>query len=211
MIRKLAYVSAFLIIAGCSTMKTVSILEYLETQNKSKLKPYIQCKCNDSLHIVDISKRGDEGPHNRIMNNDTISVTEGYRVIYAFNSLKYPFARVMVERSDSMQYEKDKIKIKAEAIRLSKSATNTPFFDSTIATYEIIGFERDTIDKGSVIGNYIIFSNSDKAIVTIYFHNQGAENRVYNNISDFRILREEFIRKHIDCMKNKTHETPLSI
>lgn len=210
MIKKLPYIVVLLIVNGCATLRNVPIMEYLETQRGSKLKPYIQCKCNDNLHIVDISRRGDNGPPNRIMNNDTISVTEGYRVIYAFNNLKYPFARVMVEQSDSTQYENDKLKIKAEAIRLSKSA-NAPFSDSTIAGYEIIGFERDTIDNGVIIGSRVIFSNSDKVIVTVYFHNQGKEGRVYHNINEFKSLRHEFVSKFIDCMKNKVRETPLSL
>lgn len=199
------------LLAGCASLGSYSTMQYIETLKGRPLKPYVQCQCIDSLHIVAVNAGNPNAPKFRVANGDTISVVDGFRVIYAFNALKYPFVRLMAEQSDPTKYESDKAKVTAFIKKSSQEASFTGMFDSTINGFQVIGTERNAIDQGNIIGIYNVFSNVDHAIVTIYFQNQQAEGRVFRSITEFKALRSEFIHKYTACIAKRDPTTPLSL
>ncbi len=68
--------------------------------------------------------------------------------------------------------------------------------------YEVYGADMDVIDKGGVIGIYVIFSDADNVTVTVYFLNQGREHRRFKDIEEFRALRDTFLNRYTRCIKD---------
>ena len=150
---------------GCAVVKHASTLERLAMYKDSALFPYIHCKCDTALTIKAVDRLPPDAPKYRVIQSgkrvDTVSVLEGYRVMYGYEGTKDFFANAKVE-SDGR----------------------------TLAIYEI-------------------FSNSDNTVVSIYFLNQGKENRRLNSIDEFKSLRENFIQRFTECMNKHDKEIPI--
>ena len=180
------------------------------TDNSDRLKPYTSCKFDGDLYIKEVTNRDNTGENYRTVNTaggeKKVSVIDGYRVMFAYKKARYYFANVKVEQSKGKDYINDKDTV-------IEGITYLPFYENVpakmvyrgkkdIKGHEIYGADMDVIDKGGVIGIYAIFSDDDHVIITIYFLNQGRANRRFNNIEEFRVLRDDFLNRYTNCIHN---------
>lgn len=187
-------------------------------QKNSPLYPYLNCKCLDDLNMVQINGQSPNSPKFReiqknLNTTDTISVLEGYRIMYAFQNTDYFFANVKVEQSDSINFNDDKSKLIESGKYLAASDFSaTVHFQDTLKLngYQILSQEKSEIDNGAVIGVYTIFSDSDHVIITIYLLNQEQDHRRFNNRDEYQKLREDFLRNFSDCIKMNKSKRPVS-
>jgi hypothetical protein len=172
------------------------------------LKPYLSCKSDDGLYVKEVTQRSKSAENYRTVRTaggeKKVSVVDGYRVMFAYEKAHYFFANVKIEQSKVQEYASDK-----EAI--IESIKYLPFYENVPAKmvyrgksdfngYEVYGADMDVIDKGGVLGIYVIFSNTDNVIVTVYFLNQGREHRRFSKIEEFRSLRDNFLNRYTRCI-----------
>lgn len=67
--------------------------------------------------------------------------------------------------------------------------------------YEGYGSSRRTL-IGNMLGIYVLFSDADHAIITVYFINQNANRKRFQTIEEWRVLREQFLQTYTACIKN---------
>ncbi len=213
----LAIASSWLL-SGCAAARQMPILEFMEMHKDSPLAPYIHCKCDSALEIVDISGYREDMPKFREIRKDdgamdTVSVMEGYRVMYAYAGADYYFANVKVEASDPAQYPSDKEKLISMLRGYSSDTTIRMRFrdEGAVNGLEVYGSEKPRIDAGGVIGTYLIFSDSDHVVVSVYLLNQGKDHRRFNDMEQYGKLRDNFLEKFTACMRKRDPKTPLSL
>jgi len=175
------------------------------------LKPYLSCKFEDDLQIVETTRRPKSAEKFRLVEtasgNKTVSVLDGYRVMFAYPSTPYYFANIKVEQSNAQDYTSDKEMVRSQLqySASTKQATKIIYQDKTLYNgYESYGMDRDVIDVGEQIGTHVLFSAADHVIITIYFLNQGGENRKFQNIEEYRASKEKFLDRYTRCLKNNT-------
>lgn len=185
------------------------------SDNRSlSLKPYLSCKFEDDLQIVETTRRPKSAEKFRLVEtasgNRTVSVLDGYRVMFAYPSTPYYFANIKVEQSNPQDYASDKEMVRSELqySASTKHSTKIIHQDKTLYNgYESYGIDRDVIDVGGVIGTHVLFSAADHVIITVYFLNQGSENRKFQNIEEYRASKEKFLDRYTRCLKNNTAGT----
>ena len=173
-------------------------------------KPYLSCKSDDGLYVKEVKRRNNSDENYRSVKTadgeQKVSVVDGYRVMFAYEKARYYFANVKVEQSKAKEYATDKETI-IESIKYLPFFENVPVqmvyrVKSDFNGYEVYGADMDVIDKGGMIGIYVIFSEADKMVVTVYFLNQGSEHRRFNNIEGFRALRDNFLKRYTRCIND---------
>lgn len=171
-------------------------------------KPYLSCKSDDGLYVKEVKRRNKSGENYRTVKTaegeKKVSVVDGYRVMFAYERARYYFANVKVELSKAEDYATDKETV-IESLEYLPFFENVPVkmvyrVKSDFNGYEVYGADMDMIDKGGIIGIYVIFSEADKVVVTVYFLNQGKEHRRFNNIEEFRALRDNFLNRYTRCI-----------
>jgi len=172
------------------------------------LKPYLSCKFEDDLQIVEATRRPKSAENFRLVETASrdkrVSVLDGYRVMLAYPRTPYYFANVKVERSNELDYPNDKeiVRSQLQYSAETEQATKIIYQDKTLFNgYESYGIDKDAIDVGGVIGTHVLFSAADHVIITIYFLNQGSENRKYQNIEEYRAIREKLLEAYTRCLK----------
>ena len=175
------------------------------------LKPYLSCKFEDDLQIVETTRRPKAAEKFRLVEtasgNKRVSVLDGYRVMLAYPATPYYFANIKVEQSNERDYPNDKeiVRSQLQYSAETEQATKIIYQDKTLFNgYESYGIDKGVIDVGGVIGTHVLFSAADHVIITIYFLNQGSENRRYQNIEEYRALREKFLDGYTRCLKSNT-------
>lgn len=194
---------------GCAPVQHLSVLEYVQTFDHHPLRPYLFCQCGDDLKIVEVGRKNPNNPKFREVKIsgkiDTVSITDGFRVMYAFEKANYYFANVKVESFDPNKYKSDKIKLISMLQGFSNDAKiKMNYLDKSIRNgFEVYGSEKSVMDVGGIIGSYNVFSDSDNVVVTMDILNQGKENRRFNSLQEYFAIRDKFIEKYTECMKNK--------
>ena len=196
-----------LIFCGCGIGFFCNAPSAQSTSEPEKWKRYTSCRFDNDLYIKEVTRRNKSGEKYRTVTTadgeKKVSVVDGYRVMFAYEKARYYFANVKVEESNAQDYANDKETV-IEHIK------HLPFHNVPVKMtfrekrsfngFEVYGADMDVIDKDGVIGIYVIFSDADNVIVTIYFLNQGRENRRFNNIEEFRGLRDDFLNRYTRCI-----------
>jgi hypothetical protein len=97
------------------------------------------------------------------------------------------------------------------ANRSSKDAGETVRLQhDTFKGFDLYGFNFPTIDfyiagnpptlGGGPIGTYVLFDDSRRMIVTVYFLNQRQERRRFRTIEEYRDLRDRFLESYTTCL-----------
>jgi len=206
---KLVRLFALTMLLG-SFMLSNSVVVGRAADTSEMLKPYLSCKSDDGLYVKEVTRRSKSAENYRTVKTaegeKRVSVIDGYRVMFAYEKAGYFFANVKVEQSTSEDYAVDKEAV-IESVKYLPSLENVPATmtyrgRSDFNGFEVYGADMDVIDKGGVIGMYVAFSDADKVIVTIYFLNQGRERRRFNNIEEFRALRDNFLNRYTRCIND---------
>jgi hypothetical protein len=199
-----------LLLSGCADMLLSKTAAGQSADKSDRLKPYTSCKFDSDLYVKEVTQRDNSGENYRTVKTPAgekrVSVIGGYRVMFAYKKARYYFANVKVEQSNAQDFAKDKDAVVEEIKYLpayeNVSAKMVYRGKLTFNGYEVYGADKDVIDEGGVIGIYAIFADADNVIITAYFLNQGRENRRFNNIEEFRVLRDDFLTRYSGCIKN---------
>jgi hypothetical protein len=137
---------------------------------------------------------------------ERVSVVDGYRVMFGFKNVSYAFANIKIEQSDAQSYAEDKEKVIANLRHFSstKQATQIIYTDKTFVNgFEHYGLDREVIDIGITVGTHVLFQDGDHLIITVYLLNQEKKNRRFNSFEEYRVLKEDFLNRYTECLKDK--------
>lgn len=159
-----------------------------------------------NLTKADIDKLGYDAKRTRELTTDNgevqITCIDGYRIIY-LNDKKVPFMNIKVELSATGEYEKDKQKIINNIKYLTSHSegmeTNVPI-ELNVNGYKIYGLNRTSMDKGMLLGSYVMFPGND-ITVYFYFNNLKPEYRHVNSIEEFKTQRDKFMSEYTAHLK----------
>lgn len=175
------------------------------------LEPYTKCKAPGDLEIREVMRRSSGADKHREVTtasgNEKVSVTDGYRLMFAYPDLRYYFANVKIEQSAPASYPKDK-EILINQLRYyssTKQSTAMIFADKSLLNgLEHYGMDREKIDVGGQVGTHVLFYDPAYLVVTIYFLNQSKailNKRRFENIGEYRELRDNFLNRYSECLK----------
>jgi hypothetical protein len=180
-----------------------------QPSNPSSLKPYLTCKFDDGLKIVETSRHRQATSPDRFRTVETngveekVSVVDGYRIMVAYPKTHY-FANIKAENSNPDDYEKDKETVIANLKSVTSTAGDIESKEPTKISYN--GFEgysssRKTLNMGT-LGIVMLFSDTRHEILTIYLLNQEPKHRKFQTIEEWRALRDNFLNNYTACIKN---------
>jgi hypothetical protein len=192
--------------------------------NTDPLKPYTTCKLSGGLQVREVTRRPKSLEKYREVTtakgSERVSVVDGYRVMFSYKDVRYYYANVKIEQSDPASYVQDKERIinSLKHVASSKNNTNVIYaYKMILNGFEHYGTDRDVIDIGGTIGTHVLYLDSDNLIVTIYFLNQDDKTtgsllwggkRRFNNIEEYRTLRDEFLSRYSECLKRVADAKP---
>ena len=159
---------------------------------------YIPLFLNDGLEWDDVNQR-EKGTDYRTIQTlngeEKISVVEGFRVMYKYKNSEH-FVKMQVDQSKSDEYENDKSKL----INFIYQRLNNEIVVQhlTYNNNEYYYRSANNLKYSPNIGMAIVFYPEEQIIITIYFLNQEAENRSFQTIEEFNILKDNFIKNLID-------------
>jgi hypothetical protein len=136
-----------------------------------------------------------------------ITRLDGYRVLYN-NDKKVPFVNLKVELSDEKSYKSDQKGLIENLKYLNSHSSEMEtkdIIELKFNGYKIFGLSRKTIERGSILGTFIMFPGNN-VTVYFYFNNLKPEFRNFESVEDYKKLRDKFMDEYtrylIDC-KNK--------
>jgi hypothetical protein len=213
--RKLICRSRLAIFAVALLVSSVLIVRAQSTST-DPLKPYTTCKVSGGLKIKEVTRRNATDNYREVSTDkgkQRVSVVAGYRVMFAYPDLTYYFANVKIEQSDPASYAADKEILVNQLKYYSsiKEAHPMIFEDKKMLNdFEHYGMDRDKIDVGDQVGIHILFYDPAQLVVTIYFLNQSKaaffNNRRYEDIKQYRELRDDFLNFYSECLKRVAGE-----
>jgi hypothetical protein len=122
---------------------------------------------------------------------------------------------VKIEQSAPDSYARDKETLvnQLKHYTSTKEATGMIFADKMLVNgFEHFGLDRDKIDIGGQMGTHILFFDPAHLVVTIYFLNQSKavflNNRRFENINQYRELRDDFLTHYSECLKRVADAQP---
>ena len=205
----------------------LALLTNVSAQSKDKsdpLKPLTTCKLKGGPSVKQVDRRPKSAPKYREVETDKpeerVSVLDGYSVMFGYSDLIYFFANVKIEQSAAQSYisDKDAIIRSLKHLTSTKQATNVIYADKTdLNGFEHYGLDRDVIDVGGgVIGTHVLFYDPRQLVITIYVLNQNTDkggllfrnNRRFNDINEYRVVRDEFLNHYTECLKRVAETIP---
>ena len=212
-------VAAGLFLSGCA-----GAMQARNTHHalyKAPLAPYVRACMepgsligSDSLSVVDVSPP--VRPHYRLLPGsggvaaDSVSVTTGHRLMYAYRNAGYFFANVKIEQSNAAEYVRDKEVIERHLRSLrSTEDTNSVYSRRVMNGMPLHSYEANVLDEGGVIGIYTAFADRDHLVITAYLLNQGEKNRRFHTLAEYRILRDRFLDDLTACVTRASDSAAL--
>lgn len=131
-----------------------------------------------------------------------VSRIAGYRVLY-LNDKNAPFVNLKVEKSAKGSYESDKenlIKNLRYLLKVSGGMKTNDIIELKLGGQKVYGLSRNSIEKGSVLGTFIMFPGND-IVVYFYFKNLKPEYRNFKSLKDYEKQRDRFIKKYVKHIK----------
>ena len=206
--KKLIFLLITIIVLPATTLAAQS------KNNTDPLAPYTTCGVGGGLEIKLVTRRPKSTEKNREVKTakgeEKVSVVDGYRVMFGYKGVRYYFANIKIEQSDSQSYAQDKEAVINQLIHYSstKQATKILYTEKVLLNgFEHYGIDRDVIDVGGQVGIHVIFHDSAHLIITIYFLNQEKESiflikkRRYNNIEEYQVIKDDFLNRYTECLK----------
>jgi hypothetical protein len=129
-----------------------------------------------------------------------IAMTDGYRILIAFEQ-EEPFVNLKAEQLEKWRYANDKQSLISS---LEFSAKGTPNMESDKSAktkrgrFETYGINRKRLE-GGVLSTYILFDDSSAQILTAYILNDEPDHRKFQTITEYKELRDRFLRKLSSC------------
>ena len=171
------------------------------------LKPFTTCELDSGLRIVQVDRLPKNVKSRTVTTSkgeQAISLADGYRVMVAYNDDKDWFANIKAEKSITTEYERDKelvIEHLKWAASTSKDLESQEPVKVSLDEYEGYGTSKRTL-VGNMLGIYVLFSDVNQTITTLYFINQNSKRKRFQTIEEWRVLRDEFLKTYTTCLKN---------
>jgi hypothetical protein len=189
----------------------------LAAQQADALRPLTRCDFADGLRIVAADRAPAEIRQRQVMTARgprAVSLADGYRVMLAYPGSDY-FANVKIELSQEPRYPDDKDAIVDNMQYLANQSSREARAKVAVERRSYKGFDSyavnfPTIDffipnnpptlGGGPVGTYVLFDETRKVIVTVYFLNQRPERRRFKTIEEWRVLRDRFLDSYTTCL-----------
>jgi hypothetical protein len=177
------------------------------SKRDDSLKPFTTCELDNGLRIVQIDRLPKNVKSRTVTTSkgdQAISLADGYRVMVAYNDDRDWFANIKAEKSITTEYEQDKelvIEGLKWAASTSKDLESQEPVKVSVGEYEGYGTSKRTL-VGNMLGIYVLFSDANHTITTLYFINQNPKRKRFQTIEEWRVLRDEFLKTYTTCLKN---------
>lgn len=185
---------------------SVSTAAQRPSDNGKSFSRYFSCVFDDGLTVAETIRLPRGAEKFRRLNTPSgtrkVSRIDGYTVVFK-NSSNGFVANVKVEQSNPQDYPEDKHIIVEDLkfqLSTSKAMDSSEIKTAIMKRFETYGVDRNTVEIGQVIGTYVLFSDSDQKVITIYFRNQGPGKRKFQSIEEYRNLRDKFLTQYISCI-----------
>ena len=176
-------------------------------EKDDSLKPFTSCDLGNGLRIVEVDRLPKNVKSRTVKTskgNQKISLADGYRVMVAYNEDKDWFANIKAEKSIAAEYERDKEGVVENlkwAASTSKELESQEPVKISFGEFEGYGTSKRTL-TGDMLGIYVLFSDADRTIITLYFINQNSKRKRFQTIEEWRVVRDEFLKTYTTCLKN---------
>jgi hypothetical protein len=200
---------AALLLSGCGSAQMATLQTqakaYYDSIEGSPLRPYVLCGVGGGLEIFAIDGQRNPSPPYRVVPNenqtDTIFVTESHRTLFAFTKVDYYVASGKVEASDPARYGSNKAKLIQRLGQIVKADSGRSILrkKESFRRIEVHGLYADTLDRGDTVAIDNFFLDKRKIMVSVYYLNQGKEQRRFTDISEFQIVRRDFVERWTAC------------
>jgi len=133
----------------------------------------------------------------------SVSRNAGYRILY-LNNNNVPFVNLKIEQSSDGSYEADSKNLIENLRYLIKNSSGMKSKDVIELEFngqKIYGLSRNSIDKGSTLGTFIMFPGNN-IVVYFYFNNLKPEYRNFKSLKDYEKQRDRFIDEYTKHMNN---------
>jgi len=177
------------------------------SKRDDSLKPFTTCELDNGLRIVQVDRLPKKLKSRTVTTSkgdQAISLADGYRVMVAYNDDRDWFANIKAEKSVTTEYERDKegvIENRKWAASTSKELESQEPVKVSVGEYEGYGTSKRTL-VGDMLGIYVLFSDVNRTITTVYFINQNPKRKRFQTIEEWRVLRDEFLKTYTTCLKN---------
>ncbi len=176
-----------------------------DTERDNTLKPYTSCHFDNGLRIIQIDslpKNVKSRPIKTTTGNKKVSLADGYRIMVSYKNSSDWFANIKAEKSFAADYEQDKENV-IENLKWTTSNEKGMESQDPIKVnfngYEGYKINRQTL-TGNILGVYVLFSDAEHTITTIYFINQNPKNKRFQRIEEWQTLRDEFLISYTGCI-----------
>jgi hypothetical protein len=176
------------------------------SKRDDSLKPFTTCELDSGLRIVQVDRLPKNVKSRTVTTSkgdQEISLADGYRVMVAYNDDRDWFANIKAEKSVTTEYERDKelvIENLKWAASKSKELESQEPVKVSFGEYEGYGTSKRTL-VGDMLGIYVLFSDANRTITTLYFINQNPKRKRFQTIEEWRALRDEFLKTYTTCLK----------
>lgn len=178
------------------------------SKRDDSLKPFTSCKLDSGLKIVQVDRLPKSVKSRTVetsKGDQKISLVDGYRVMVAYNNDRDWFANVKAEKSMAGEYQRDKegvIENLKWAASTSKELESQEPVSLTFNGYEGYGTSKRTLTTGDMLGIYVLFSDAEHTITTLYFINQNVKRKRFQTIEEWKAVRDEFLNTYTTCIHN---------
>lgn len=205
-IQPLAKFVVIAMIVGSLTSPSRSFAQ--SSKRDDSLKPFTTCKLDSGLRIAQVDRLPKDVKSRTVetsKGNQKISLADGYRVMVAYNNDRDWFANIKAEKSLTEEYERDKegvIENLKWAASTSKELESLEPVKVSFNGYEGYGTSKRALTTEAMLGIYVLFSDTERTITTIYFINQNAKRKRFETIEEWKSVRDEFLNTYTTCINN---------
>lgn len=167
----------------------------------NSLGPYESCSFSDGLQIVRTDPLA-PGITSRTVETDNgdrqINLLAGVRIMFAYPDEDF-YANVKAEVLPAQGFPELKKSLLENLNHLAHGNTANTNLVSPIHGLEAHGIDREKLE-GGVLGIYLLFDDEEKIVTTIYFLNQEPQNRKFQSIDEYRLVRDRFLANYSSCI-----------
>ena len=203
------FVVAFIIVTSFTAAKSFG----QSGERDDSLKPYTSCVFESGLRIVQLDRLPKKTQSRTVETSKgdrKISLADGSGVMIAYNEHRDWFANIKAEKSLPGEYQRDKDGV-IENLKFAASTSNDLQNPEPVKIsfngFEGYGTSKRTL-TGNLLGIYLLFSDADQTITTIYFINHNAKRKRFQTIEEWQVVRDEFLNTYITCINNHTKGSP---
>jgi hypothetical protein len=170
----------------------------------SPLAPYTKCSFLGGLNQISITRAPGlpmARPVETARGRKTVSVMDGYRVMLGFENTD-PFVNLKIEKSVRGHYDADKAVVFEQMQLMSQSAPAGAVASlerGSLNGIQFAALNSETLSPG-VVSIYTFFDDKREVMATAYLLNQVPQRRAFNDIHQYRALRDRFIADLTRCM-----------